>query len=147
LGLRLATEHGDLGLGQAAAEVTAKLRAVLPAEVRALIDETALLAGPALARPADAIDLAQVRRTLREGRKARIAYANGAGTRGARVIWPLALAFFQRSRVVIAWCEERADFRVFRTDRIASWTALSERLPRSRASLLAEWRKREAIPE
>jgi predicted DNA-binding transcriptional regulator YafY len=146
LGLRLAAEHGDDGLGRAAADVIAKLRAVLPRELRALVDETALLAGPAQRRPADAIDLREVRRTIREQRKARIDYVDQQGVASTRVVWPVALAFFERARVVVAWCEQRDDFRSFRADRIARWITLAERLPRSRATLLRAWREREGIP-
>jgi predicted DNA-binding transcriptional regulator YafY len=44
----------------------AKLRAVLPKDLRTVVDETALLAGTALARPSESIDLAEVRRALRD---------------------------------------------------------------------------------
>ena len=37
-----------------------------------------------------------------------------------RVIWPIAIAFFERVRVVVAWCELRQAFRHFRTDRITA---------------------------
>jgi predicted DNA-binding transcriptional regulator YafY len=147
LGLRLTVEHADDALGRAASDVVAKLRAVLPKDLRAVVDETALLAGPALARPPEAIDLAEVRRAIRDQRKARIAYTNERGTSSERVIWPLGLGFFQRSRLIVAWCETRADFRSFRSDRIAHWETLSARLPRSRMALLKEWRERERIPE
>jgi len=147
LGLRLTAEHADAALARAAAEVVAKLRGVLPKDLRALLDETALLAGPALSRPEDSVDLAELRRAIREQRKARIAYTNQTGASASRVIWPLALGFFQRSRLVVAWCEPRADFRSFRTDRIALWETLPVRLPRSRMALLREWRARERIAE
>ncbi|MES1177679.1 MAG: YafY family protein [Myxococcales bacterium] len=147
LGLRLTAEHADDALGRAAADVIAKLRAVLPKDLRAVVDETALLAGPAIARPAEQIELAEVRHAIREQKKARIEYSNEQGTQTERVIWPLGLGFFQRARLVVAWCEARADFRSFRTDRIASWETLPARLPRSRTALLREWRQREQIPE
>lgn len=146
LGLRLAAEHGDAGLERAAGEVAAKLRAVLPADLRAVMDDTGLLAGPVPDRPAEAIDLAEVRRCIREQRKAQIAYADGKGARTERTIWPLAIGFFQRVRVVTSWCEERRDFRNFRADRILSWASTRERIGRPRATLLAEWRAREGIP-
>jgi predicted DNA-binding transcriptional regulator YafY len=146
LGLRLAVEHGDGALGGASADVIAKLRAVLPRDLRALVDETALIAGPALRRPAETVDLAAIRRTIRDQRKASIDYADEQGARTQRTIWPLGLAFFQRSRVVIAWCETRNDFRSFRADRISRWTALPQPLPRPRVALLREWREREGIP-
>jgi predicted DNA-binding transcriptional regulator YafY len=147
LGLRLTAEHADQALAHAAAEVVAKLRAVLPKDLRVLLDETALLAGPALARPPETIELAELRRAIREQRKARIVYASEPGKPTTRVIWPLGLGFFQRARLLVAWCEARADFRTFRTDRITDWETLEARLPRSRVALLREWRARERIPE
>jgi predicted DNA-binding transcriptional regulator YafY len=147
LGLRLTAEHADEALGRAAAEVVAKLRAVLPKDLRVMLDETALLAGPALSRPEETVELAELRRAIREQRKARITYTNQAGVGSERVIWPLGLGFFQRSRLLVAWCETRADYRSFRTDLIAQWETLPARLPRSRVALLREWRARERIPE
>ena len=146
LGLRLTAEHGDDALGRASAEVVAKLRAVLPRELRTLIDEMALLAGPARARSSETIELSEVRRAIREQRKATIDYEDDKGARSQRTIWPLGLAFFERSRVIVSWCEARQDFRCFRADRISSWTLLPARLPRSRVVLLREWRERERIP-
>jgi len=92
------------------------------------------------------VDLREVRRAIREQRKARIDYVTGSADRTTRVVWPIGLGFFDRARVVIAWCEMRGDFRSFRADRVASWKTLTERLPRSRPALLQEWREREGIP-
>ena len=147
LGLRLTAAHADDALARAAADVVAKLRAVLPKDLRTVVDETALLAGTAAARPVEHIELSDVRRAIREQKKARIQYSNERGESSVRTIWPLGLGFFQRARLVVAWCEMRADFRSFRTDRITSWETLPARLPRSRTALLREWRQREQIPE
>jgi len=146
LGLRLSAEHGDEALGRAAAEVVAKLRAVLPKDLRALLESTGLLAGPARERPAEQVDLSEVRRALRRQRKAEIDYVDQRGAFSTRTIWPLAVGFFERARVVVAWCEQRQDFRSFRTDRIRRWLTLSADLPRARSVLLREWREREKIP-
>ncbi len=146
LGLRLAAQHGDAALERAGAEAAAKLRAVLPADLRAVMDESPLLAGPVSSRPPEVVDLAEVRRCLREQRKARIAYADRRGARTERTIWPIAVGFFERVRVILAWCEERHDYRHFRADRVAAWSSLRERIGRPRATLLAEWRTREGIP-
>lgn len=146
LGLRLATEHGDSALGRASFDVVAKLRAVLPKELRTLVDEVSLLAGPATARPPETVDLAEIRRTIREQRKARIEYADKNGAKTARIIWPIGLAFFERARVIIAWCEQRSDFRSFRTNRVASFTTMQARIERPRMALLRQWRDREGIP-
>ena len=147
LGLRLTVVHADEGLARAAGDAISKLRAVLPKELRTLVEETALLAGPVPARPVEQVDVAELRRAIRAQRKAQISYQNERGELSSRVIWPLGLGFFEKVRLVVAWCEMRGDFRSFRTDRIARWETLPMRLPRSRMALLRQWREREAIPE
>jgi predicted DNA-binding transcriptional regulator YafY len=147
LGLRLAEEHGDATLGASAIDALAKLRAVLPAEARQLVDTTGLLAGPAQERPREQIDLAAVRGAIRAQEKVRIHYADAGGRPSERTIWPLALAFFARVRLVVGWCESREDFRNFRTDRIALWSPTGAPMPRPREALLREWHARESIPE
>jgi predicted DNA-binding transcriptional regulator YafY len=146
LGLRLVAEHGDEALKRAAVDVVAKLRAVLPKDLRDFVDDTALLAGPAPRRAPDRVALPQVRRAIRAQRKVELAYLDARGRASRRVVWPIALGFFERVRVIVAWCESREAFRTFRTDRITGWRQLAERLPRSRQTLLREWRDQEGIP-
>jgi len=43
--------------------------------------------------------------------------------------------------VLMCWCELRADFRNFRSDRILSVEQKMERYPKRRSTLLREWRK------
>jgi predicted DNA-binding transcriptional regulator YafY len=147
LGLRWVEQHGDEMLGAAAADALAKIAAVLPAERRDEAGDSGLIAGPGAPLAATALALVELRRWVQAERKVRIAYEDAAGRRSERTIWPFALAFFDRARVVVAWCETRQDFRHFRADRIVSANPTGERYPRRRRALLAEWRKREDIPE
>jgi predicted DNA-binding transcriptional regulator YafY len=62
-----------------------------------------------------------------------------------RLVWPFALGFFDRVRVVVAWCELRQDFRHFRTDRMSGLSPTDTRYPRRRQILLKEWREAEKI--
>ena len=59
----------------------------------------------------------------------------------------LALAFYERVRVLVAWCETRRGFRHFRTDRIVAAEVTAEGLPRRRRLLLREWRALEGTGE
>jgi predicted DNA-binding transcriptional regulator YafY len=90
--------------------------------------------------------LAAIRKAIRAERKLRVAYRDGAAQPTRRTIWPFALAFFDRVRVVAAWCELREGFRHFRTDRIDALEVADERYPRRRAALLKEWRAVESVP-
>lgn len=147
LGLRWVADRGDGALGAAAADALAKISAVLPAELRERAGDAGLVVGPGTPIPSGRADLSDLRRAIRGERKLRIAYADAEGRQTARTIWPFALAFFDRVRVVVAWCESRQDFRHFRTDRIVTAEVTGERYPRRRRALLAEWRKRENISE
>lgn len=145
LGFRWVSGHGDTPLAAAASNALAKIAAVLPSDLRVALEAAASLIAPAAAI-VDTVDLSVIRTAIRSGRKLGIAYRDGQGHETYREIWPFALGFFDRVRVVAAWCETRNDFRHFRTDRIAELTARDTRYPRQRRTLLAEWRAREGIP-
>ena len=45
------------------------------------------------------------------------------------------------TRMLVAWCEMRVDFRSFRTDRVAGAEFLDDRYPERPAVLRAKWRR------
>lgn len=146
LGLRWVAERADPGLGEAARDALAKVAAVLPAERRRELETQALLVGPAGDDgAAGGAELARLREAIRHGRKVELVYRDAAGGESARTVWPFALGYFERVRVVVAWCELRAAFRHFRTDRIAALAVSELRYPRPREALLGEWRRREGL--
>jgi predicted DNA-binding transcriptional regulator YafY len=145
LGLRWVALRGDEPLRIAAADVLAKVTDVLPAALREKADDSGLLAAPFVPPQPSAVDLSGLRRAIRTERRLHIAYADGDGRASTRTIWPVALAFFEKTRILAAWCETRQDFRHFRTDRILRADLGGETYPRRRRVLLAEWRQREGI--
>lgn len=68
----------------------------------------------------------------REECKLIIEYRDEAGQTSRRTVWPVALGFFERIRMLAAWCELRQGFRHFRLDRIAALEFTQERYPRER---------------
>lgn len=147
LGSRWVADRADNPLGSAARNALAKIAAVLPADLRDGIDAASLLVGPGEPIIADVVvDLAAIRKAIRSERKLTISYRDGGGADSQRIIWPFALGFFDRVRVIVAWCELRQDFRHFRTDRISSLAVMDIRYSRRRQTLLKEWREAEGIP-
>lgn len=148
LGLRFAAQRGDRDLARAALDAHAKLAAVLPDHLREGLPSTGLLVGPAQgdAAPSDE-DLATIRRAIRTERKLRLRYVDDRQRRSQRVVWPIALSFFDTARILVAWCELRGDFRHFRVDRMAELAIDAARYPRRRVALLKEWRAREDVGE
>lgn len=112
---------------------------MLPDDLREDLDASTLLVGPS-AQAVEGIDLGLVRQAIRSERKLGFLYRDAGGAASERVVWPFALGFFDKVRVVVAWCETRQDFRHFRADRIAELKAIDTRYPRRRQALLKDWR-------
>jgi predicted DNA-binding transcriptional regulator YafY len=145
LGFRWVQKFADMPMTKAASDALAKISAVLPAELRDELENTALLVGPRRVVDAEVVDLVLLRSAIRRERKLRLAYADVAGTFTDRVVWPVALGYFEETRMLVAWCEARNDFRHFRTDRMREITLLESRYPRRRAQLLKDWRTQDSM--
>ena len=146
LGSRWVADRADSRLGEAAKGALAKIAAVLPAELRHDLDTSALLVGPGAMLAAGDANLPAIRRAIRSERKLEITYKDLRDRTTTRVVWPFALAFFDRVRMMVAWCELRNGYRHFRTDRIGTLAPVDTRYPRRRQALLKEWRALEQIP-
>ena len=128
--------------------VLAKISAVLPEDLRHQLEFSGLLIGPVkTAIENDDEKEALIRHAIRREYKLQMSYIDVKGDESQRLIWPLALGFFEEVHVVVAWCELRLDFRHFRTDRIAKLTQLETRYPQRRQTLLKKWREINNIPE
>ncbi len=146
LGSRWVADRTDEPLQRAAHNALAKIAAVLPPDLRHDLDVTALLVGPGEPVAAGESGLAVIRQGIRMERKLVVDYVDLKQAATKRTIWPIALAFFDRARVVVAWCESRQAYRHFRADRIAALALTDERYPRRREVMLREWRESEGIP-
>jgi predicted DNA-binding transcriptional regulator YafY len=147
LGSRWVHQRADKSLAGAAANVLAKIGAVLPADLRETLDDSGLLVGPSEQMSAGDAELPKIRQAIRRERKVAISYRDKDGAASRRTVWPFALAFFEKTRVVVTWCELRQDYRHFRTDRIATLAVSDKRYPRRRQALLKEWRERESTTD
>jgi predicted DNA-binding transcriptional regulator YafY len=118
LGARLAKAWGGARMALAAEEALIKIEAVLPDKERAKLRQT----------PLYAIDFGQsdqVRSMLDRldeaiGQRQRLCltYDRLDGERSVRTVRPLGLYYWGKVWTLVAWCELRTDFRMFRVDRI-----------------------------
>jgi predicted DNA-binding transcriptional regulator YafY len=145
LGSRWVAKRGDKRLAAAAGNALAKIAAVLPPDLQHDLDTSALMVGPGEPIAAGDQELALIRQAIRNERKLEIVYRDLKNVETTRTVWPFALAFFDRARIVAAWCEQRRAFRHFRTDRIVALTMADIRYPRRRQAMLKEWRAAEGI--
>jgi len=117
---------------------------VLPVPLTATLDHSPLVPGRSRPLAQDVIDPKVIRGAIRTQKKLRIVYADETGKQTDRVIWPIALIYYEAVRLVVAWCELRQAFRHFRSDRISEVAQLDERYPKSRTALTQAWRELEA---
>ncbi|MEZ2130133.1 MULTISPECIES: helix-turn-helix transcriptional regulator [unclassified Sinorhizobium] len=142
LGSRWVARAADSRLATAGADALAKISAVLPDEMRDLVENSTLLVG--LRRNTeDKADLAVIRKAIRSEHMLHLTYGDEHGAVSMRRVWPFALGYFEHVRILIAWCELRQDYRHFRTDRIIEMVPEDIRYPRRRALLLKEWNERQ----
>ncbi len=147
LGARWVKGQSDPALARAADSALAKIATASPKDLREEIAEVGLWA-PRFGRPAEQTDgLSIIREAIRREHKLKIGYVSLAGAETERVIWPVALAFFEGVQLVAAWCELRGDFRHFRTDRIASLEPTGASYPQSRRKLAKLWQQQLKAPD
>jgi predicted DNA-binding transcriptional regulator YafY len=139
LGGRWVAQHADRDLVTAAEDALAKIAAVLPVPLTAKLDNPALIAASPSKLALETIDPTVIRAAIRRERKLRIAYTDENGAQTERTVWPIALVYYEATRLLVAWCEMRVGFRHFRSDRISSVAELDERYPRTRHALVKAW--------
>lgn len=140
LGAQWVLVHADEGLARAAADVLAKVAAIVPEQLRGQIEDPAVITPPKWNERLDAgVDVARLRAWSLQGRKLHIRYADEGGRETERTVWPFLVGYMDRVRMLIAWCELRGDFRMFRTDRLAAIEFRDERYPERRAALRRRW--------
>lgn len=140
LGSRWVADRADTELKQAAQNALAKIAAVLPTELYEQLEAPGLLIAPGHVVESRDADFILMRKAMRLEKKLQLDYQDVNGFSSQRIVWPLALGFFEQVRILIAWCELRQDFRHFRADRILHLMFLNERYPERRQLLLKKWR-------
>lgn len=143
LGAKIVRSWADAGLAEAAADVLAKVEAVLPNRLKAYMKETPLDAPQNHWAEPVAVDLAELRRAVRDRLKLSFAYRDRDGAASRRTVRPLLISFFGPVWTLTAWCELRDDFRSFRLDRVSGLQVLDEAFRPESGRTLHDYLRRE----
>lgn len=118
-GARMLRAWGGLEMAKAAEEALVKIEAVLPETERTRAESVQIYAvsdwniNEAARARLDLIDHAVETRT-----RLLLAYQDAEGNVTGRQVRPLGLFYWGKVWTLVAWCELRDDFRMFRIDRI-----------------------------
>ncbi|CTQ60385.1 MAG: YafY family protein [Roseibium album] len=118
-GARLIRAWGGAAMARAAEEAMIKIDAVIPEKMRVRQNEVEIhaFAPEMTAQVRDLIDRLEAAADTRKSLS--VAYMDGKGDASRRVIRPLGLWFWGKVWTLVAWCELRRDFRMFRLDRMS----------------------------
>ncbi|GGF99216.1 transcriptional regulator [Rhizobium wenxiniae] len=139
LALALLDRTGDTELRRAAKRVNRKIAAVVPEPLGRTFSADALHAWGTVAPAPDAVDLALVRRAIRDEQKLLIGYRDEVGNATKRVIRPIALIYYSQTANIVAWCEMRDAVRNFRADRVSHCEAREDFFPGQGDRLRQVW--------
>ncbi|MBO9858811.1 YafY family protein [Xanthomonas sp. A1809] len=103
----------------------------------------AILTAASTSESVDHPQTAVLREAIRRQCKLAIGYVDAHDTPSERIVWPIALVYFDDVRVLAAWCERRCAFRHFRVDRLQVRALLQTRYPHSRQALVKQWREQD----
>jgi predicted DNA-binding transcriptional regulator YafY len=118
-GARMVRSFGGAEMALAAEEALTKIAAVLPEALRESPARVAIHAfdGGALSDSNRGM-IDRLDRATDNHRKLTLIYRDAEGSATERTVRPLGLWFWGKVWTLVAWCELRDDFRMFRIDRI-----------------------------
>ncbi len=119
-GARMIRAFGGAAMARAAEEALIKIEAVLPDTERTRADEVAIHAiSPEMtAEVRHRIDTLE--KAVQNRNRLTLCYSDAQEQASERTVRPLGLWFWGKVWTLVAWCELREDFRMFRLDRIES---------------------------
>ena len=118
-GARLIRAWGGVAMARAAEEALVKIEAVLPDAERRRANEIQIHAFAVEMTDDVRLRIDEIERAVAERRRLKLAYVDAEERPTERVVRPLGLWFWGKVWTLVAWCELRNDFRMFRLDRIA----------------------------
>lgn len=145
IGAQWVSRQTDGSLSLAVKNALAKINAVLPPDMRSVLDDDTVYVGHSR-NGAAPVDLSEIRRAIREQRKLRVTLSGEHAALGEQIVWPIMLGLFEGNRFIAAWCELDSQFRVISMDDLAAALVLAERYTRNRRQLIKEWGALEVRP-
>lgn len=139
LALALLARTGDEELKAAAGRVNQKITGAVPEPLRLAFRNQALHAWGTVAPSPAGVDLALVRRAIRDERKLGVDYRDELGRATERTIRPIALIYYSETANIVAWCELRQAIRNFRADRVEHCEATDDFFPGEGEGLRDLW--------
>jgi predicted DNA-binding transcriptional regulator YafY len=124
-GVRMVQAWAGPELAKSATQALEKIEAVLPeATHHALHKQVEQLVVPKPHQEVASQFSDDIRHAIKQSRKLELEYQDETGKPSSRVVWPFGLVYWGSTWTLVAWCELRFDYRMFRLDRVQSLNEL-----------------------
>jgi predicted DNA-binding transcriptional regulator YafY len=141
LGARLVQAWGGAESVGAAKAALERIEAVIPVEMRDRLDAIQMYAPGYRMKAAERERLDLLHAACVERRPVAMAYVKEDGEASRRVVRPLGLYFWSGVWTLVAWCEMRDGFRMFRVDRMSEEVLCNGQFTQKRGQRLADYLK------
>ena len=144
-GIRMVKSWGGISMARAAAEALVKIELVLPEAERKRAATTHIFAPPMELSDDVRAAIDRLEKAIAAFDIVSFGYQDQQGATTQRRVHPLGLWFWGKVWTLVAWCETRQDFRMFRLDRTTGLATTGEQFkPAPERSLAACLREYEA---
>lgn len=141
-GIRMVRSWGGIGMARAATEALVKIELVLPPSVKDRVADTTIFAPPMELTDEVRTLIDRIQQAIAASETLRFGYTDQDGVSTDRRVRPLGLWFWGKVWTLLAWCETRDDFRMFRLDRTRALDGTGERFMPTPERSLAECLRR-----
>ncbi len=117
-GARFLKAWGGKAMADAAQEALVKIEAVIPEGDRDVLNRVEIRAPGAAMTERDRLIIDRIEAAVAARITLDLTYQDAKGAGSQRTIRPLGLWYWGKVWTIVAWCEKRDDFRLFRIDRI-----------------------------
>ncbi|PHP66034.1 DNA-binding transcriptional regulator [Zhengella mangrovi] len=138
-GARMIRAWGGAAMARAAEEALVKIASVLPDDGAARIDAPRVYAPPMTLSDNERGLIDRIEAACDTGSVMGLSYRDESGRASERTIRPLGLWFWGKVWTLVAWCELREDFRMFRLDRMLALAPTGERFRPEPGKRLADF--------
>lgn len=128
-GARLIQAWGGATMARAALQALDKIESVLPDPIREQTQQVEIHAMSNGITPDVRQRIDKLEQAVQDRQRLNLNYADAHGEESSRIVWPLGLWFWGKVWTLVAWCELRNDFRMFRIDRVAAMSTQEGQYP------------------
>ena len=127
VGVRMVESWSNKKMAQSATSALTKIQAILPESLHERLNhQPEWVIVPKFTNADNDLYSEQISQAIKDQNYVELDYQDEQGQSSQRTIWPLGLIYWGKTWTIVAWCNLRNDYRLFRIDRIQQLNILTD---------------------